>query len=59
MRQELKRRWESSYDSYQKLPGEKRRAAYNAAHVGDFTSSLKGDKGASYNQNCCQSLRKK
>jgi hypothetical protein len=27
--------------------------------VGDFNSSLKWDKSASYNQNCCQSLRKK
>ena len=33
--------------------------AYFAAHVDDFNSSLKGYKSASYNQNCCQSLRKK
>lgn len=33
--------------------------AYNAAHVSDFNSSLKGDKSASYSQNCCQLLKKK
>jgi hypothetical protein len=52
-------RWESIYDSYQQLPGGRRTTAQSAAHVGDFSSHLKGDKSVSYNQNCCQSLWKK
>jgi hypothetical protein len=52
IRQEHKRRWESSYDNYQKLPGERRTTTYNAAYVGDINSSLKGGKK-------WQSLRKK
>jgi hypothetical protein len=59
IKQEHTRGWESSYDSCQKLTREGRTIAYNAAHVGGFNSSLKGDRSTSYNQNCCQSLKEK
>jgi hypothetical protein len=56
IKQEHRRGWESSYDSCQKLTGEGRTIAYNAARVGGFNSSLKGDRTTSYNQNSCQSF---